>query len=183
VETPWSNSTRLEINASRQTVEDLIYWKKTYDNVWKPLNLKAASIRTADVSLSQNLWPERIRLQAATNWTEAKDATDDRNRGGRYLTFRPLNSQRIGLTCQNRHLSAGINWRRVSKRAVLETNSKWLGAYQLLDARIGYTFRMRRVEMNPEIGVDNMFNENYRIIRFAPMPLSEWFLTVRVSAP
>jgi vitamin B12 transporter len=180
VETPWVASTRLEVNGSWQRVDELIYWHRSFDNRWKPLNLKAASIRTAGVSVTQDLDRERWRLQIGAEWTDARDATDDRNTGGKHLTFRPLNAERAALSYGDQGLSGEVSLRRVSERPILETNSKWLQAYQLVDAQIGYTFHVRRVELEPQIGVSNLLNENYRVIRFAPMPLREWYLTVRM---
>jgi vitamin B12 transporter len=181
IETPWAASTRVEVNGSWQRVDDLIYWHRSFDNRWKPLNLKVASIRTAGVSMKQSIANERWILEIGAEWTDAKDATKDRNTGGKYLTFRPLNSQRATVTYRDRDLSAEVSWRRVSERPILETNSKWLQAYQLVDAHVGYRFQARRVELEPQIGVNNLLNENYRIIRFAPMPLREWYITVRMG--
>ena len=80
--------------ASDQRVENLIYWKKAFDNRWIPLNLSRAHVRTLDVTGETSLWREQVQLTAGVNWTEARDATDDRNTGGKYLTFRAPHSQR-----------------------------------------------------------------------------------------
>ena len=172
---------RIEISASQQKMENLIYWKRTFDNQWKPFNLKKAEVQTLDVMFTQRLWKERIRLQAGGNWTEARDATGDRNTGGKYLTFRPLHSQRTGISYESRGLRVAANYRHISKRAVIETNSKWLSAYQLADLQASYRFRIRHVELEPGAGVENLFNENYRIIRYAPMPGRQWHLSLRLN--
>ncbi len=181
LESALQNRARVEISASDQRIEDLIYWRRTFENQWKPFNLKAATVRALDASLAQTAWNEQLRMQLAANWTEARDATDDRNTGGKYLTFRPLFSQRANLAFEGHRMRAGLSYRRVSKRAVLETNSKWLSAYQIVDAHLSCRLKLRRVELEPEIGVDNLFNENYRIIRFAPMPGREWYLSLRIN--
>lgn len=181
IELATQSRTRCEVSGSDQRIGDLIYWRRTFDNQWKPFNLKAATVRTLDASLSQILWNERLRVQLAANWTEARDATHDRNTGGKYLTFRPLFSQRVNASYDDRRFRAALSYRRVSKRAVLETNSKWLRAYQIVDAHLSCRTKLHRVELEPEIGVDNLFNENYRIIRFAPMPGREWYLSLRLT--
>ncbi len=175
------NRTRCEVSASDQRIEHLIYWRRTFENQWKPFNLKTATVKTLDASLSQHLLNEQLRMQLAANWTEARDATDDRNTGGKYLTFRPLFSQRANASYEDRRVRATLSYRRVSKRAVLETNSKWLSAYQIVDAHLSCRTTLHRVELEPEIGVENLFNENYRIIRFAPMPGREWYLSLRLT--
>jgi vitamin B12 transporter len=181
VETAGGHSTRFEINASAQRIENLIFWRRTFENQWKPFNLTAANVKTLDAALTQSMLHECVRIQLAANWTDARDATHDRNTGGKFLTFRPLNSQRAMISYVGGRVRTSVDYRRVSKRAVLESNSKWLSAYQLVDARIGYRVQLRRVELEPEIGVDNLFNEDYRILRFAPMPEREWYAALRLA--
>ena len=181
IESPWKNHTRLDVNGSVQTIKDLIYWRRTFENQWKPFNLKQADVSTLDVSVTQSAWNESIRFQVGAYWTEARDATDDRITGGKYLTFRPLNSQRANISLDQHNSRLSVTYRRVSKRAVLETNSKWLNAYEIVDAQIAYRFQIHRVGLEPAIGVENLFNENYRIIRFAPMPGREWYLSLKIA--
>lgn len=173
--------TRLEFSISDQEIMDLIYWKRTFDNRWKPFNLKNAHIKTLDIFANQSLWKNRLKLSGSLNWTEARDATDDRNTGGKYLTFRAPRSQRASVEIVERgwKIMTRMNW--VSSRPVLETNSKWLASYRLMDASISCRFRIKRVEVEPLFGVENILDENYRIIRFAPMPLRQWIASIRIT--
>jgi outer membrane cobalamin receptor len=61
-----------------------------------------------------------------------------------------------------------------------ETNSKWLRAYRILDLRLSYSLRLKSALIEPAVGVDNALDEDYRLIRFAPMPKREWFIAVRI---
>jgi outer membrane cobalamin receptor len=177
------NPTRTVISVSDQRVEDLIVWRRTFDNRWKPFNLKRAHIRTLDLSAEQALWNERVKLSGGVNWTEAHDATDDRNTGGRYLTFRAPQSQRLGVELRAHGFDLLTRMRWVSARPVLETNSKWLQAYRILDLRLSYLLRMKSAQIEPAIGVENVSDEDYRLIRFAPMPKREWYAAVRIAQP
>ncbi|HEY3294386.1 MAG TPA: TonB-dependent receptor plug domain-containing protein [bacterium] len=172
---------RLEAEASDQRVNDLIYWKRTFDGRWKPFNLNRAHVRTLDLDLKQSAWNDCVQLSAGVNWTEARDATNDRNTGGKYLTFRAPRSYRGTLTLKLHGAEFVANCRWLSARPVLETNSKWLRAYQVADLRFSYGFRLSRMCIEPTVGANNLFDENYRIVRFAPMPGREIYAAIRVS--
>jgi outer membrane cobalamin receptor len=175
-----ANPSRAELCVSDQRVEDLIVWRRTFDNRWKPFNLKQAHIRSLDLSAEQALWKEHVKVSGGANWTEARDATEDRNTGSKYLTFRAPRSQRLGVELRTRGFDLLARMRWVSARPVLETNSKWLQAYRILDLRLSYTLRTKGAQIEPAIGVDNALDEDYRLIRFAPMPKREWFIAVRI---
>lgn len=175
------NPLRFEASASDQRIRDLIFWKKNFDNRWKPFNLKAAHVQTLDVRIEQSLARETLRVHAGANWTEARDATEDRNTGGKYLTFRAPRTFRAGGIWTANAVRISAAYRYIAARPVLESNSKWLAAYSLLDADLSYGFRLRRLRIEAAVGVNNLLNENYRIIRHAPMPLREWHAGLRLS--
>ena len=183
VETAAKNALRAEINVSVQQVRDLIYWQRTFDNRWMPHNLQRANVRTLDASLEQLFFGGVFSVAAGANWTEARDATDDRNTGGKYLIFRAPRSQRVQLSYRDYGFSLQGSARWVSARPALATNSKWLRAYQLVDVSASYLFHLHLVTIEPSLGVNNLSDEDYRIVRFAPMPLREWHLGVRFVEP
>jgi len=172
---------RAEIDASEQRVSDLIYWKQIFDNSWKPFNLKRAHVRTLDVSIEQTAWHDRLQITAAVNWTEARDATDDRNTGGKYLTFRAPRSYRGTIAVKQSGFELTGSYRWYAARPVLETNSKWLRPYDVVDLRASCAIRFGTVHLEPGAGVNNLLNRDYRIVRFAPMPEREFYGTITVS--
>lgn len=179
-ETLMQNPSSIELTASDQVIHDLIYWKRTFDNRWKPFNLKQAHVRTLDVSVEQAVFRDYLRITGGANWTEARDATDEPNTGGKYLTFRAPRSQRLGLRFRVKGFDFSSRMRWVTSRPALDDNSKWLHAYRLMDVRLAYTLSLKRVQIEPAVGIDNALNENYRLIRFAPMPQREWFAAIRI---
>lgn len=181
VETQMSFRTRVDLSASIQNVNDLIVWKRTFDSRWAPVNLQKARIRTLDISADQTLIRDVFRINAGINWTEARDGTSDRNTGGKYLTFRAPRSLRAGLTFASHGFNLTATGRWVSARPILETNSKWLREYSIADLHASYRINLRRVQIEPAIGVNNMFNEDYRIVRYAPMPEREIYAAIRIS--
>jgi outer membrane cobalamin receptor len=178
---PFTKGLHLEINASDQRVSDLIYWKQIFDNSWKPFNLKQAHVRTLDMSMEQAVWHDRLHVTAGINWTEARDATGDRNTGGKFLTFRAPRSYRGTITLRQYGFDLTGSYRWCAARPVLETNSKWLKPYDIVDLRLVRRLRMGSVRIEPGAGVNNLLDRDYRIVRFAPMPCREFYGTIMIA--
>ncbi|RPH94794.1 TonB-dependent receptor [candidate division KSB1 bacterium] len=170
-----------EAAVSDQWIENLIFWRRTFDNRWKPFNLKRAYVQTLDISVEQSLFSDLVRMGVGASWTEARDATGDRNTGGKYLTYRAPRTQRASIMFRYSQWEVSGRMRWISARPALETNSKWLSGYRMADVHLSYTIRVGRVQIEPMFGVDNLLNENYRIVRFAPMPLREWYASLSVT--
>jgi outer membrane cobalamin receptor len=173
IETPSSCVTKLELFATKQNVTNLIYWKQAFDGHWMPFNLKAAEIASFDIELSQKL-PYHFDISAAVNWLEARDATDDRTTGGKYLTFRPPRTHRAGLNFMPGKFHFAVNYRWVAARPVLDTNFKWLSSYSLVDVSCSYRMDYSHLTIKPSLTIFNAADETYRIIRYAPMPQREF---------
>ncbi|MBU1983383.1 TonB-dependent receptor, partial [bacterium] len=180
-ETATSNVTRCEASASEQRVRDLIVWRRTFDNYWKPFNLHQAHIQTLDLFFEQSLWQGRFRLNTGVNWTEARDDTDDRNTGGKYLTYRAPRTHRAGFVFDHTGIHVVATYRWVAARPILETNSKWLSKYEVMDLQSSYTFQIGSVELQSTVGCENALDSNYRIVRHAPMPLRQWYGGIRAT--
>jgi vitamin B12 transporter len=181
VEMPSSFGTRLETEASDQKVTDLIVWQQTVNNRWQPFNLRRAHVRTLDLTLSQPLLGDHLKLTGGVNWTEARDATRDRNTGGKYLTFRAPRTERATASCRMMNIAFAATYRWVAARPALATNSKWLGSYRLLDVTASYALIAKQFRIEPSIGVNNLLDTNYRIVRFAPMPGREIFASLHIT--
>jgi len=174
--------TRLEISASDQRVKNLIVWRRTFDNFWKPFNLQKAHMRTLDLFAEQRLFRNLLTLNGGCNWMEARDDTEDRNTGGKYLTYRAPRTHRAGATLDRRGFRFSAAYRWVSARPILETNSKWLREYELVDLQGSYTFRVGAMRLRSVLGCENLLNEDYRIIRYAPMPRRQWYAALELSS-
>lgn len=173
--------TRINVDVSDQWIDQLIYWHQSFDNKWKPRNLKEAHVQTLDLGVEQSLLSNRIRLTVNTMWTEARDATKNRNTGGKYLVYRPPRTHRVSASYRNAGwlLNTGCRW--ISARPVLASNSKWLSEYEVFDAEISRQFTLGGVSICAAVGAKDLFDEQYRIIRFAPMPGREVYLSTALN--
>ncbi|MBI5059114.1 TonB-dependent receptor [candidate division KSB1 bacterium] len=169
------------VTTSDQQVAQMIMWRQGFDGRWKPVNLAAASVRTLDLTVEHSLISDRLSWRGGVDWTEARNRSEDRTTTGKYLSLRAPRSARCGLRGLWDGVQAAVNYRWVDRRPATESNSKWLAAYELVDARVGYTWNVRHTQLGTAIGAENLLNRDFRIVRFAPMPLREFYLELSIT--
>jgi vitamin B12 transporter len=174
---------RLEwsVVGSSQRVVDMIVWRQSFDGRWTPANLAAARVRTLELSIQQSLFGDALKWSGGIDWTEARNQSTERNYAGKYLTFRVPRSWRCGVYGGLWGTRAEVNYRWVDRRAATESNTKWLSAYDLVDASVSYGWQVRQAALGVTVGGKNLLNRDYRIVRFAPMPLQEFHVEISVN--
>lgn len=169
-------STSLEIAVSHNKVDDLIYWRQAFDGRWTPQNLRSATLDQLTCGIEQVLLPSYLNADLSMEWLEARDHSGERVTDGKYLIYRPLRTFHAALDGRVfgfRGL-AQLSW--VDKQAILETNSKWLAEYTLVDVELSREFSLGNTNCDAGLRCDNVFDADYRVVRFAPMPLREFWL-------
>ena|GEM_PF-2875555 len=166
--------TAIDIIASNNRVNDLIYWRQAFDGRWTPQNLRNATIDQLTIGLEQVLFPSHLDAGMSMEWLEARDHSGERVTDGRYLIYRPLRTFHAMLNWQTLGFRGLIQAKWVDKQAVLETNSKWLAEYSLFDIEVSRKFDLGSTKWDAGLRCDNVFDTDYRIVRFAPMPLREF---------
>jgi outer membrane cobalamin receptor len=171
----------LHIRVGDQSVERLIAWRASFDGRWKPTNIPRARIQTLGLEFEQAVLGEHLQLQGGAEWTEARDAGSDRNTANKYLTFRAPRVFRGSLESRWGHFSGSLGYRYVDARPATDSNTKWLSAYRLVDAMLEYEIGIDRTRVACRAGLSNGLNEDYRIVRHAPLPLREFLVGIRFT--
>jgi vitamin B12 transporter len=171
-------ATTLEVDASHNSVSDLIYWRQAFDGRWTPQNLRRATLDNLTVSITQAVIPSHLNAECSMEWLEARDRSGERVTDGKYLIYRAPQTFNARLSGEIWNMTAKLQGQWVDRQAVLETNSKWLSAYSLIDAEISHGFTWGGAHWNAAFRCENLLNEDYRIVRFAPMPLREYSISL-----
>jgi outer membrane receptor for ferrienterochelin and colicins len=171
-------SAEFSISYFNRAVWDLIYWRLDFDDRWKPLNIAESWIYGTEYSMEVQIGHGVLSslLNLSHRWMRAINKTGEPNTDGNLLPYRPVNTTTLSLRQGLRYLFLDVSARWVSERNTNEANTKSLSSYKVWD--LGIT---RRVNLNGsntflEINllVKNLFNENYRVIAGAPVPLREF---------
>ncbi|HDH58137.1 MAG TPA: TonB-dependent receptor, partial [Bacteroidetes bacterium] len=178
----------LEIGISYfdRDIWDLIYWRLDFDNRWKPLNLSRAWIYGTEYSLKGSTGQGGFRSEVTLShrWMRAINLSGEPNTHGNFLPYRPQNSTTLSLRQSLKYLTVDLSARWVDRRFTNEPNTKSLSPYKVWDLGISKRLQLFNSDANLDLRAEirNLFNENYRIVSGAPVPLREWWISATIGS-
>ncbi|MCB1047310.1 MAG: TonB-dependent receptor [Calditrichaeota bacterium] len=165
-----------ESGVSQRDARDLIVWRQSQAAAWKPFNLGQARIRQWYLSL-------QARPAAGWDWLGELRLADSRNRtpginAGRYLPLRPLNEWRARLDWSSPGVDPwklGLECRGAGRSFAGESNLDGLDAAALdpwwvLDLSLGREQRVRRLSWGWGLSLENLLDNEVRMVPKVPLP-------------
>lgn len=169
----------LQGNYFRTDVNNWILWTPTEGSVWSPRNLRSVLAQGMEAIL--HLWTQvgklRLGLNAEYQFTSSvvkESAVPNDNTVGRQLIYVPLNSARGHFSASWKGLSVlyGAGWTGI--RFTVSDNSASIPAFQVHWVSASYRLPIRKHAVRAGFGIDNLFNEQYQMIAWRPMPGRAW---------
>lgn len=160
-------------------INDWIVWLPDSDDNgrWKPNNLnrgKSTGIENF-IRVTSNVGSLRILADASYTYTDSK-MYDAGAYDGRPMIYIPRHRLGASLTLLYRGLTLSYNHSFTSSRYTDEQNK--LPYYNLGDFSARFRFRMGNGKASLSIGVNNVWNEQYQLIRNFAMPLRNAFIRI-----
>jgi iron complex outermembrane receptor protein len=170
---PWPRQ-HLELTAFLTWIDNQITWRPTEAGHWSPFNVKRMRSRGIEASyrLRRTLSPEvSIHGHLFYTLTDARDISDPSsstyNQQVRYVPRHQIKTS-VGLTWKNIHIGSSL--RGVGRRYVTADNRQSLPPYLVVDGSVQTTFEYASVAARLGVSLDNIFDENYSILQYYPMP-------------
>lgn len=178
----------------RFTVQADAYYNRIQDQItgiptanlfrWMMINLGEVSIKGLDVKTDIScILNDRISVSWLLNYSlqDARDVTPGSSTYGEFIPYAPLSSGNLstGITFDNWQLNYHLlaTDRRYSARNNLPVND--MPAWYVHDASIGRGFTVGRSAYYVLMEVNNVFSEDYHVIRNYPMPGRNYRITLR----
>lgn len=169
------------ISAFRQHTEDLIIWKRNSFSKYYPDNEDEVSQLGIEINLAANRIKGFISLQGSYIYNRSLIETEgDINQGNiPPLIAKHSGSSRISFNYSKFVSTLSARWggRRYSTASNLDpisTAGMGLPPYTIWDAYFIKGIEFNPGELSVQFGVDNLFDQNYRLIERSPMPGREY---------
>jgi vitamin B12 transporter len=164
--------------------KDRIIWIPSSETwVWSPVNLREVQADGFEFDLrwSSDIIP--LRISASYIYQDVNQRIPDENNGEfrrRQLLYVPyhLVSGEIGYDIGALRLSVFPRYN--SKRFTIEANDQQVDGYFLFDVRSDYTVRLGTLSAMISLDVKNIFDTDYQVIQYYPMPGRNVELNVRL---
>jgi len=165
----------LELSGSyfRKDVDNLIVWELGSFATWQPANTDAR-LEGLELGASWRLFGDRLHVTIDHVFLDAVDRSGRRTTNNKQLTYRPAQTTKIGLLLNLNFFSVDYRKRMVGERFTTASNTVRLPGYTVDDLTLAVEWRIFSVQANFKLSVFNLFDEDYQIVRRAPMPGRNW---------
>ena len=150
-------------------IKDMIIWQETFTQSgrkWKPVNTDDALITGYEIYGGYD--SENFKFSASAAISDPRNQSE--NYYDKLLVFQPRAQTSESATMKIRPFNFTLSHRYLSKRYTLQANTKWVDAVSIYDVSIGYNLKYQRWIGKIILRIDNLFDEEYNIIKESPMP-------------
>lgn len=189
----WFRGISLTADGYYNTVTDKIIATPTSNQlVWTMLNLGYVKIHGLDVAVSPSFRFGKVDLAGrfSYTWQIARDYTDTKqdNLGdidtyGDQIPYVPEHSATAVLSCSCQGWSFHYSFIYTGQRYMLGGNIpvNYIAPWYTHDVSASKSFQLRDVQMNVTAEVNNLFNQQYEVVKWYPMPGTNFKITLSVT--
>lgn len=173
----WLRRLELQADGYYNKVKDKIIAVPTRNQFrWTMINLGKVDILGADISLlSEWQMPGGVRVDGRLSYTyqRAEDVTDHRQYYyGDQIPYIPWHSgsAAVNLSWRGMELSYSFIYTGERYDATENIAKNYVPSWYTSDASVSYNFSIRRVRVRATAEVNNIFNQQFEVVKCYPMP-------------
>ena len=193
----WFAGIDASIDAYYNTVKDKIIATPTSNQlVWTMVNLGYVEIRGIDIMLAPSFRFGEVGVTTRLSYTfqKAQDFTEEKKGGdfgpavedyyGDQIPYVPIHSGSAVINCTYRSWSLNYSFIYTGERWMLGGNIpvNYIQPWYTSDISLAKTFALPRdMELGMTLDVNNIFNQQYEVVRWYPMPGTNFRLTASLT--
>ena len=164
------------------SIDNMIKWTPGDSGYWTPSNISQASSYGAegDLSLCYTINSFNIKFNAKYAWNRAQTIKSDGGdvAAGKQIVYVPENLLNAGIRTGYKNFYLSWTDCFTGKRYTTADNSDYLPGYLLNNVSAGVRIGSGKNLFDINIKADNLFNINYQVIAWYPMPRRSFNLTI-----
>lgn len=163
----------------RNDVDNWILWTPVEGGLWSPRNMRRVLAQGVETRLNLHgtIGKVRLGLNAEYQYTRStvrdSDVPND-NAIGHQLIYVPMHSMRGHLSAQWKGLLVMYGHFWTGSRFTASDNTASLPPFHVGWASASYHLPIKKHAVRVGCGIDNIFNEQYQMIAWRPMPGRTW---------
>jgi vitamin B12 transporter len=179
----------LDATVYRTTFRDGIRWSPVSGSVWSPANVTGLVASGIEINQAFTLWLAGVRLHVSNIWMHTGISSDtprfDSDPAvGLQLPYVPERTFKTSISVGHRLLSLFANRIYSGERFTTADHSSPLDpldSFAVINAGLTVTAGWRNFYAAGSLTIRNLFNEEYEMIAWYPMPLSNRELSVTIG--
>lgn len=167
----WKSPTHIlkEISATlyNSNVKDKILWVPVSGIIWSPMNVESVWARglEAKVNVGQQIRNWRYNITLGYSFTLSTNQTT-----GLQLIYIPKHNGYINLGFAWRYLELNYSQKLTSRSYTTSDNESWVKGYTTADLSLSGDILVKNSSFRLTGTLRNLFNTDYQIIKYYPMP-------------
>lgn len=171
-----------KLSAFNNNVSDWIVWmQKGID--WTPFNMKRVWARGLDASTSFNInysnWQSGLEL-SGTGTLSTTEKSITKSEIGKQLPYTPKIKATSSAFIIYKTFRIKYNQTYTGKRYTNADNSTQIEAFSISSISLEKTFNGQQFSLKSFLRIDNLFNKEYQVMAWYPMPLRSYQLGVSI---
>jgi iron complex outermembrane receptor protein len=154
-----------------------ILWSPTNSSsIWQPQNLKQVWARGVESSLNYSLQLGKSLFTVVANYTYTRSTSQipigpNDNTVGKQLIYVPQNTATARAQWQWKSTTVGLEYEYTDIRYTIDA---YLPEYSLIHVSAMQAFRMKYIDAELQLRVNNLANQSYQAVEWRPMP-GRWY--------
>ena len=150
--------------------------------IWKMSNVGRVETTGVDINMNSSFVigdETRLRLAASYSYMRAIDATDGSLLKGHRIVYTPLHSGSVNLALATKYADFGYSlvWSDTRYHLPQNISANEISAYGDHSLWVARNVKLKRASLLLRAEVKNIFDDNYEIIRYYPMPGRNYMLS------
>ncbi len=161
------------INIFRNRITNMIHWYPGEYSYWSPVNLGLVKIIGAELKAGGEYATDHlfVKMTGAWSYTRASETRDDESgQSTKQLVYVPVHQANARLRAGYGILRASFNSSWTGRRYISADNSDYLPGYLLCDLLAGIAMEKKKMNIDLNFRISNLFNINYQAVAWHPMP-------------
>jgi outer membrane cobalamin receptor len=175
----WGSNVRL--SRFETLYDDLIIWRKWAGDKFKPVNLSKAKISGWELTIGALPFDGPFSLSWNGSFVRPANLEEQNVSHGKYLTFRPIGTQKAEIGLEAASLRAAVAVRQIGRRYMTEENTKSLPPVIIADMFMEYSFHLRICDIKTSFAIINLADKQYEILERNPEKPREFKIGMEIS--
>ncbi|MBL0048680.1 MAG: TonB-dependent receptor plug domain-containing protein [Bacteroidetes bacterium] len=176
-----------EISIFASEVKNMIVWQPGVNAIWSPQNVNSVWSRGLEARLDASYMISKILLQLNTKYSHTISKNNERNQTnaatfGKQLFYVPISIFQVEGMVSLKGFKISYLHNYTGKRFTNSENTEYLKSFKIGTITLSKTVTFKKIKFDIYSQFVNIWNEQYQIIAWRPMPLANYVvgLSVRI---
>ncbi len=170
--------TKVELEAAvfNRDINNWVLWQPGNSGIWSPQNVQEVWSRGLEYKLNANYQNSKwmIELSGLYNYilsTNQKSVSASDATLYKQLIYVPIQNAQGSAMFKYKGTSVSYNHVYVGYRYTSTDNKNYIKPYSIGNIKVAQDFKLTGAKIKLYVQLNNIFNENYEVIEYRPMPL------------